>query len=56
VRNLEKSIAVVYNFFNRANFSEYIASTLKVLPENLEDFERIPGWQHKLGVDWSTKA
>jgi len=35
VRNIEKSITVNYNFFNRVNFMNYVSSLRKVLPEIL---------------------
>ena len=56
IRNVEKSITVVYNFFNRANFGQYFLGMTKVLPEILEDFEAIAGWQRELGVEWKSKG
>ncbi len=41
VRNLEKTITVNYNFFNRVNFGNYVGSLVKVLPEVVQGFDRI---------------
>jgi hypothetical protein len=54
VSNVQKSITVAYNFFNRANFGQYFTSFFERLPKILEDFSRIPGWQEQLGVKWAS--
>jgi hypothetical protein len=56
IRNLEPSITMNYNFFNRTNFGAYCVSLLKALPEFLDAFERIPGWQQELDVSWKSKG
>jgi hypothetical protein len=48
VSSKQKSITVAYNFFNRANFPQYFTSLFKHLPQILEDFSKIPGWQEQL--------
>jgi hypothetical protein len=54
VSSVQRSITVAYNFFNRANFPQYFTSLFEHLPEILEDFSRIPGWQEQLGVKWAS--
>jgi hypothetical protein len=56
VRNLEKSITVNYNFFNRANFGEYFLDLFRVMPQLLSGFEKVPGWQDELGVKWKSEG
>jgi hypothetical protein len=53
VSSVQKSIAVAYNFFNRANFSQFFTSLIKHLPEILDEFSGIPGWQEQLEVKWA---
>ena len=48
-RKIRRTVA--YNFFNRA---DYFTSLFKHLPEILDDFFRIPGWQEQLGVKWTS--
>ena len=50
VSSVQKSITVAYNFFNRANFPQYFTSLFKHLPQILDDFSRMPGWQEQLGA------
>jgi Cupin-like domain len=52
VTGLENWITVSYNFFNRANFGNYFAAFIRSFPSILENFERVPGWQAALGVEW----
>jgi hypothetical protein len=54
ISNVENSIAVAYNFFNRANFPQYFTSLFRSLPEILEDFSKEPGWQEQLGIKWAS--
>jgi hypothetical protein len=54
VSSVQKSITVAYNFFNRANFPQYFTSLFKHLPEILDDFSGVPGWQEQLGVKWAS--
>jgi hypothetical protein len=56
VRSLEPTITVNYNFFNRSNFANYFSKLFGALPELLESFERVPGWQETLGVKWKSKG
>ena len=53
VSSVQKSITVAYNFFNRTNFPQYFTSLFKHLPQILDDFSKIPGWQEQLGVSWA---
>jgi len=50
VSSIEKSITFAYNFFNRTNFPQYFSSVFKHLPQILDDFSRMPGWQEQLVV------
>jgi Cupin-like domain len=52
---VQTSITVAYTFFNRANFPQYFTSLFKHLPQILDDFSRIPGWQEQLGVKWDSR-
>jgi hypothetical protein len=56
VRNLEKTITVNYNFFNRSNFGQYFISLFRVLPQILDGFDTNPDWQYKLGIKWKSKG
>lgn len=56
VRNLEPSITVNYNFFNRVNFGKYFMDLFRALPEILDGFDSVPGWQGNLGVEWTSKG
>ena len=49
---LEKSITFSYDFFNRANFGNYFVDFFRNLPRLLEGFERNPGWQAALRINW----
>src|SRR5262249_29741472 len=55
VSTVQKSITVAYTFFNRTNFPQYFTSLFKHLPQILDEFSRIPGWQEQLGVKWASR-
>ncbi len=56
VRVLEKSITFSYDFFNRANFGNYVVEFLRDLPITLEALERFPEWRASLGIRWSCRG
>jgi len=56
VVGLDSSITVSYNFFNRSNFGDYFVDFMKALPSTLRSFDKTPGWQQMLGVDWVCKG
>ena len=53
---LEKSITVNYNFFNRLNFSGFLKSLLRVLPDVAEGLDHSPEARADLGVEWISRG
>jgi hypothetical protein len=53
---LEKSITVNYNFFNRVNFTAYLADLLQQLPSFVEGIEKSSAAKSGLGIDWVSKG
>jgi hypothetical protein len=56
VVGLEKSITVAYNFFNRVNFSDYLADLLKRLPAVVAGLDASPDARAALGIEWSCRG
>jgi hypothetical protein len=52
VRGLEKSITVSHNFFNDANFSQYLAELLRRLPTLVRAFDQLTSLRDELQVQW----
>jgi ribosomal protein L16 Arg81 hydroxylase len=52
VVGLEKSITIAYNFFNRVNFSDYLADLLQRLPAIVDGLDACPDARAALGIEW----
>jgi ribosomal protein L16 Arg81 hydroxylase len=55
VVNLEKSLTVNYNFFNRTNFGAYVTQLLRDLPALVQGFQNFPGERAALGIQWTSR-
>ena len=56
VVNLEKSITVNYNFFNRVNFGAYMTHLLRDLPALVEGLQNSPEDRAALEIKWTSRG